>query len=62
MPLKRKLIKVGDSRAVTIPADWLKYHEDKTGQQVVEVLLEVNNIITLAIEEPKKLKNKRIKE
>lgn len=52
MPLKRKLITVGDSRAVVLPADWLKYHEDKMqGQKIEFVLLEVNNAITLTIEE-----------
>ena len=51
MPLLRKLIKVGNSRAVIIPPDWLRYHEDKTGQPVKIMLMEVNNIITLS---PKK--------
>ncbi len=49
MPLKRKLIKVGDSRAVVIPADWLKYYEDKSGQAVEDVFLEINNVITIAV-------------
>ncbi len=51
MPLKRKLIKVGNSRAVVIPPDWLRYHEDKTGQRVEEILMELNNAITLTVEE-----------
>ena len=51
MPLKRKLIKVGNSRAVVIPPDWLRYYEDKTGQPVEEILMELNNAITLTVEE-----------
>ncbi len=50
MPLKRKLIKVGDSRAVILPADWLRYYEGKTGREIENVLLEVNNVITLTVE------------
>ena len=53
MPLKRKLITVGDSRAVVIPADWLRYHEEKTGQKIESILLEIDNIITLAIDDNK---------
>ena len=51
IPLKRKLIKVGNSRAVVIPPDWLRYYEDKTGQPVEEILMELNNAITLTVEE-----------
>ena len=51
MPLRRKLIKVGNSRAVVIPPDWLRYYEDKTGQPVEEILMELNNAITLTVEE-----------
>jgi len=51
MPLKRRLINVGDSRAVVIPADWLKYHEDKTGKKIENILLEIDNVITLAVDD-----------
>ena len=51
MPLLRRLIKVGNSRAVIIPPDWLKYHEDKQGRKVEVMLMEVDNIITLAVRE-----------
>lgn len=55
MPLIRKIIKVGNSRAIVIPASWLKYHEDKHGE-VTEILMELNNIITLAVEAPSESK------
>ena len=51
MPLKRKLIKVGNSKAVVVPADWLRYYEGRTGQPIEDVLLEVNNVITVAVED-----------
>lgn len=47
MPLLRKLIKLGNSRAVILPSDWLKYHELETGQEVQVILMEVNNVITI---------------
>lgn len=53
MPLKRRLIKVGNSRAVILPADWLKYYEDKAGQPIEVILMELNEVITLAVEETK---------
>jgi hypothetical protein len=49
MPMVRKLIKVGDSRAVTIPPDWLKFYEDKTGIPVEEVLMELNGVIKIYV-------------
>ena len=54
MPLIRKIIKVGNSRAIIIPPDWLRYHEEKTGQPLKEMLMEVDNIITLTVPEPEK--------
>jgi len=50
LPLIRKIIKVGNSRAIVIPASWLRYHEDKQGK-ITEILMELDNIITLAVEE-----------
>ena len=51
MPLVRKLIKVGNSRAIVIPPDWLRYHEDKSGQPVRIMFMEVNNVIILAVDD-----------
>lgn len=49
MPIIRKLVKVGNSRMVTIPPDWLEFYERETGQPVEEVLMELNNEITIYI-------------
>ena len=51
MPLKRKLIKVGNSRAVIIPSDWIRYYEEKYGRPVITILMELNNDITITVEE-----------
>lgn len=56
MPLIRKLIKVGNSRAVILPSDWLKNHESETGQEIQAILMEVNNVITLV---PKKISKEK---
>jgi len=58
MPLIRKLIKVGNSRAVVIPPDWLKYYEEKAGQPIKDILMELNNVITISIAKEKKTKPK----
>jgi hypothetical protein len=47
MPLIRKLINVGDSKAITIPPSWLLYIERTTGQKVTEVIVEVNSCINI---------------
>lgn len=51
MPLLRKIIKVGNSKAVIIPNDWLDYYKSKYGKDIVEIYMEVNNIITIAVPE-----------
>jgi hypothetical protein len=51
MPLERRLIKVGDSRAVILPADWLKYYESKLGRPIETLLMEINDTITIRVEE-----------
>jgi virulence-associated protein VagC len=43
---KRKIIKTGKSRAVTLPAEWLHYFENK-GQKLETVLLEINGEIII---------------
>ena len=49
MPLKRRLIKVGNSRAVVIPPDWLRYYEEQSGRPIQNILMELNNVITISI-------------
>ena len=54
MPLMKKLIKVGNSRAVVIPPGWIRYYEEKTGAPIVNILMELNNVITIAVPKPKR--------
>ncbi len=49
MPIIRRLVKVGNSRMVTIPPDWLEYYERQSGHPVEEVLMELNGEITIYI-------------
>jgi len=51
MPIERKVIKIGNSRAVTIPDGWLNYFEKKLGRPITFVLLEINNVITISVQE-----------
>ena len=57
MPLKRRLVRVGNSRMISIPSDWLELSEKRIGQPVEELLMEVDNIITLTVAEPDKVKD-----
>lgn len=47
----RKIIKVGNSRAVIIPQDWLKFYEERRGGvPLEEVLMEINGVIKISVE------------
>ena len=43
MPIIQKVIKVGDSKGITLPKSWLEYYERQTGQVLSEVTVEINN-------------------
>jgi len=43
MPLLKKLIDTGHSKAVVIPKDWLDYYEKKTGKKLETVLMEISD-------------------
>lgn len=51
MPITRKIIRVGHSRAVTLPSGWLDYHQKKLGREIKAVTMEIDNLITLAVDE-----------
>ena len=42
MPIRRKVITVGDSKAVTIPKSWLDLLKEKYGVEITEVKMEVD--------------------
>jgi len=47
MPMIRKIIQVGTSKAVSIPKSWLAYYEKQTGQKITEVAIEVNDVLKI---------------
>jgi hypothetical protein len=47
LPLIRKVIEVGTSRAVTIPKDWLQFYEKEFGKPIEEVAIEVNKVLKI---------------
>ena len=48
MPIIRKLIAFGDSKAVTLPKSWVKSAEEEAGKKIIALAMEVNHIITVA--------------
>jgi hypothetical protein len=51
MPIPRKVVKIGGGRYVAIPPAWLGYHEKKSGRPIDELLMEINNVITLKVDD-----------
>jgi len=47
MPIVRKLIQVGSSKAVSIPKSWIEYYEKETGRKMESLAMEVNHVLTL---------------
>jgi antitoxin component of MazEF toxin-antitoxin module len=48
MPIIRKVVKVGDSRGMTIPKSWLEFLEKENGQEILEVAIEVDKVLTVS--------------
>jgi len=49
MPLMKKLIQVGNSRALVIPRDWLKCCEEKAGELIHSIFMELDDVITIFV-------------
>ena len=47
MPIIRKLIQVGKSKAITIPKSWINYYQRETGQKLDHVVIEINDVLTI---------------
>ena len=47
MPIIRRIITIGHSKAITIPKSWITNAEDEAGKKVIALALEVNGSITL---------------
>ena len=47
MPIIRKIIQIGSSKAVSLPKSWLEYHEIKTGCKIAKVAVQVNDVLRI---------------
>jgi len=47
MPIIRRLIRIGRSRAVVLPKGWLDYYERQEGKKIEAVIIEVNRKLTI---------------
>jgi len=48
MPIVRKVIEVGNSKAVCLPKGWLEYLEKQHGRAITEVAIEVDRVLKIA--------------
>jgi antitoxin component of MazEF toxin-antitoxin module len=48
LPIIKKLIVVGDSKAVTIPATWLQFAEEQKHKKIVAIAMEINGKLILS--------------
>jgi len=39
LPLLRKIVKIGNSRCVSLPATWLEYYEKELGKEIKNVAM-----------------------
>jgi len=47
MPIIRKVIELGNSKAICIPKSWFEYYEREMGEQIKEVAIEVNRVLRI---------------
>lgn len=47
MPIIRKILHVGASKAVSLPKSWIDCAEQEAGKRIVAMALEVDEIITI---------------
>jgi antitoxin component of MazEF toxin-antitoxin module len=54
MPIIRKILRVGNSKAVSIPKSWLEFYERDGGFVITEVAIEVDKVLTITPILPRK--------
>lgn len=47
MPIIRKVILLGNSKAITLPKSWFKFYEKESGKQIKAVTIKVNKKLTV---------------
>jgi len=59
MPIIRKVIEIGNSKAVCIPKSWFEYFENESGHKISEVTIEVNRVLKISPFIPKRKNAKK---
>jgi len=59
MPIERKVFSTGSSKAITLPASWLKYYEKKYKRKIKSILMETDRKIEIFVKEEFEKKNKK---
>lgn len=54
MPIIRKVLEIGNSKAVTIPKSWFEFIEKESGKKITELAIEVDRVLTISPILPKK--------
>ena len=49
MPMIKKLINSGGSKAIYLPKDWLDYCEAEAGRRIDSVAIEVDGVLTIGL-------------
>jgi antitoxin component of MazEF toxin-antitoxin module len=57
MNVIRKIVKIGDSKGITIPKSWLDFFKREHGEEIREVTIEVNELLIISPILPKKENN-----
>jgi antitoxin component of MazEF toxin-antitoxin module len=47
LPIIRKVVEIGHSKAVFIPKTWFEYYEQESGQRIEKVAIEVNQVLKI---------------
>lgn len=47
MPIIRKVVEIGNSKAIFIPKSWFEFYEEETGEKMERVAIEVNRVLTI---------------
>ncbi|MEM3602782.1 MAG: hypothetical protein QXN87_08950 [Candidatus Bathyarchaeia archaeon] len=59
MPIVRKIVEIGGAKAVFLPKSWLEYFEQKHGQKIERIAMEVNTVLKIYPLLPNHLQERR---
>jgi antitoxin component of MazEF toxin-antitoxin module len=54
MPIIRKIVPIGGSKGITLPASWFEWIKRENGVDINEVLIEVDKVLIISPIIPKK--------